>query len=250
MLCAIRKSDSAKVIACQEEKSQAPFACPACGDDVILKKGTKVIHHFAHKPPVTCLYGSGESEAHRRAKTEIFEAIKKSPQARDIELERILGTVRPDVSGFINNARVAIEVQISSLSLETIQYRTTEYAHKGICLLWISPWHEGLAEERYAPRLWEKWIHGLYFGHIYYWQSGVTEYKFDGYMIEVEARHWYDETGDEQSGGGYFRYSKRYRTPVQIRSLDLLTDFAPRRRRAWQTLPEALLFAPICERRG
>jgi type I site-specific restriction-modification system R (restriction) subunit len=39
-------------------------------------------------------------------------------------LERPLGTNRPDVSAHINGVPVAIEVQISSLSLETIAYRT------------------------------------------------------------------------------------------------------------------------------
>jgi competence protein CoiA len=189
MLCAIRKSDSTKVIACREEKRCAPFSCPECHQDLVLKKGTKVTHHFAHKPPVTCLYGSGESEAHRQAKMEIFETLQKSPLARKIELERSLGTVRPDVSGLINNVRVAIEVQISSLSLETIHHRTVEYARKGIYLLWVSPWHKGLDEERYAPRLWEKWIHGLYFGHVYYWRSATTVagYRFKEFTITVEA---------------------------------------------------------------
>ena len=44
---------------------------------------------------------------------------------------------------------------------------------EGICLLWVSPWRGG---------------------------ATVTDYRFDDYMIEVEA--WHDEYGDEHVSGG------------------------------------------------
>ena len=33
-------------------KSDAPFKCPMCGNETILRKGKVKVHHFAHKPPV------------------------------------------------------------------------------------------------------------------------------------------------------------------------------------------------------
>jgi competence protein CoiA len=253
MLCAQRQSDNVTVIASEASKVDVPFACPACKRIVILKKGTKVTHHYAHKPPVDCVYGTGESEAHRHAKMEIYEALRASPRTRDIRLERYLGTVRPDISGFINGVRVAIEMQISTLSLGTIHHRTVEYANKGINLLWLSPWQDKLNSGRYTPRIWEKWIHGLYFGHVYYWHNGavVWNYKLGKYTIEVPEREWYDGWHDDgdpilEYAGGYSYRSKRWRTPVKLGELNLLTDFSAQRRSAWNELPDALLFTGRC----
>jgi len=57
------------------------------------------------------------------------------------------------VSAYINGVPVAIEVQISSLSLETILQRTIAYARKGIYILWLLQWTPTLDSVRYVPRL-------------------------------------------------------------------------------------------------
>ena len=47
------------------------YKCPDCNKDVILKKGEKVIHHFAHRADTEpCNYYSGpnESQQHKAAK--------------------------------------------------------------------------------------------------------------------------------------------------------------------------------------
>jgi competence protein CoiA-like protein len=98
MLCAIRYSDNKKVLARDESKSNKPFFCPICSDEAILKKGTVKVHHFAHKPPVTCEYGRGETEKHRMCKMEVFEGLKEHRRFRQVELEKGMGTVRPDIS--------------------------------------------------------------------------------------------------------------------------------------------------------
>jgi competence protein CoiA len=103
---------------------------------------------------------------------EIFQALKNDPRVRDVALERPLGTNRPDVSAHINGVPVAIEVQISSLSIETIMQRTIQYAQKGIYVLWLLQWTPKLDAKRYTPRLWEKWIHAAYFGRVYLGEHG------------------------------------------------------------------------------
>lgn len=237
MLCATRKSDGSAAIAYSEPKSNAPFECPECNDEVILRKGTVRIHHFAHKPPVTCRYGAGETETHRRCKMEIYEALLQDSKVRKAALERSLKTVRPDVSAYINGVPVAIEVQISALSLETIIHRTTEYAQKGIYLLWLPQWTNDLEKEQYSPRVWERWVHATYFGRIYYWLKGlsVVSYNFAPHYTHVPENYWYGEGGEEMSAGGFDRISKRYRTPVRGKTLNLLTDFIRKERDAWQS---------------
>jgi competence protein CoiA len=160
MLCAKRKFTGEIVTAYLESKENAPFLCPDCDAEVVLKTGNLRINYFAHINPLACRYATGESEDHRQCKKQIYEALRRAPNVENVALERPLGSNRPDVSAYINGTPVAVEIQISSLSLETIQWRTTEYARKGIYVLWLLPWKPDLADKRYSPTRWEKWIHG------------------------------------------------------------------------------------------
>lgn len=248
MLCAKRKLTGEIVTAYFANKSQAPFSCPECGDPVILKTGKSRVNYFAHENPLACQLGRGESEAHENCKMQIFAALKQHPNVSNAALERPLGTNRPDVSATINGVPVAIEVQISSLSLDTITRRTIEYARKGIYVLWLLQWTPELNSPRYTPQLWEKWIHAAYFGRVYYWLEGlkVASYHFDPHFKSVPKKSWYSEDGKKMSGGGYSRRSKRYRRAVPSETYNLATDFVPKERYWWEgnglTVPDAKLF--------
>jgi competence protein CoiA len=137
MLSAKRKSDGQIVAAYFSSKRDAPFVCLDCDEEVILKTGRHRINHFAHANPIACRFAEGESEAHRRCKMEIYEALLREPGVTDAALERPLGSVRPDVSAHFNGVPVAIEVQISALSVETIMRRTIDYHQRGIYVLWL-----------------------------------------------------------------------------------------------------------------
>jgi competence protein CoiA len=256
MLCAKRKSDGETVNAYFESKPNGPFACLVCREEVILKTGRSRINHFAHANPIACKFAEGESDEHRRCKTEIFLALQKAPGASNVILERPLETVRPDVSAVINGVPVAIEVQISSLSLETITQRTIDYAQRGIYVLWLLQWTPELDAPRYTPRLWEKWIHAAYFGRVYYWIEGlkVVSYRFDSAFSSVRKTSWYSSKGKKMTTGGYSRRSKRYRTAVPGNILDLAQDFVPRKRFWWEgngiKVPDAKLFMERYEPAG
>jgi competence protein CoiA len=56
-------------------KSNAPFFCPECGDEVALKTGTTKVNYFAHKTPLACRFDENESNAHRQCKLEIYQAL-------------------------------------------------------------------------------------------------------------------------------------------------------------------------------
>ena len=79
---------------------------------------------------MACPCTENESEAHCRCKMQNSEALLRHAGVRNVALERALETVRADVSAEVNGLPVAIEGQISSLSLGTIAYRTMEYARK------------------------------------------------------------------------------------------------------------------------
>jgi competence protein CoiA len=178
----------------------------------------------------------------------IYDALLQAANVRKPGLERKLKTVRPDVRAYINNVPIAIEVQISALSLDTIIHRTIEYERHGVYLLWLPQWSPGLDDERYSPRVWERWVHAAYYGRVYYWLEGpwVLSYQFAPYNIYVEPTSWYGPGGEMKSAGGYERQSKRFRTPVRGKLLNLLTEFVPCDRDAWQSrdwmIPRAKLY--------
>ncbi len=78
------------VIAWEVTKTQGPFFCPECQEQVIVKKGSYKIHHFAHQPSSDCTYGTGESEEHRQAKYHIYEALRHHPDVTKLAIERPL----------------------------------------------------------------------------------------------------------------------------------------------------------------
>jgi competence protein CoiA len=252
MLTAIRKSDGTSVRAHTASRMEGPFLCPECRELVVLKRSEIRLTHFSHSKSSLCS-SAGETETHRRCKIEIYQALLKHPNATDVFLEKSLATARPDVSATVHGVHVAIEVQVSDLSMETIMRRTQEYATRGIYVLWLLQWTPYLDGPRYSPRLWEKWIHAAYFGRVYYWVKGLTvvPYHFEPHLKHVPARIWFTKTGQKVKVGGYGQRSKRYRSPVHRRPLNLVRDFGPRERDWWygpgsnRIVPKAKLFMEI-----
>ena len=248
MLLAKRKTTGEPITAYFALQHHGPFICPDCHEEVILKMGRQTVNHFAHANPIACKFAIGESDLHRRCKMEIFRALQTASAVRNVELERPIGMNRADVSAEIGGVPVAIEVQLSSLSLETIQERTIEYFREGAYVLWLLQWTPALDSPRYTPTLWEKWIHALYFGHAYYWLEGLTvaSYSFEPHFKTVPKRSWFSPDGRKMTAGGYSQKSKRHRTAVRGDTLNIATDFDPKLRYWWKgdafTLPDAKLF--------
>lgn len=228
-------------IAWETEKSQGPFYCPECKGELILKKGNVREHHFAHRPPIACQYGSGESEIHYRAKRELFTSLSAHPLCKKCELERRLGGVRPDISLYIKNHPVAIEIQRSSVLVEDIIKKAEAYDRLGIYLLYLFPesgpeiiWRENEQEYVCRPNQWEKFLHSMFFGRAYYWVEGlqVRPYHFSEFKIYVPSKWWYDEDGDEHSGGGYEKPSKVMKIPIDHPevTLNIVDDFCAKKR--------------------
>jgi competence protein CoiA len=248
MLTSKRVACGTLVNARDEQKKAGPWACPACSAVVILKKGEKKVHHFAHTPPVTCEYGSGESELHRRCKLEIFDRLAKHPNVTDLQLELGIGPIRPDIFFRYKGQAIGIEVQASALSTETIAYRTRSYAALGIQVLWLGVWSDALDTDKYAPRIWEKWLHAAYFGRVYYWRSGlgVVAVHYNDHMLWATESEWYNSAGEIETAGGYHYRSKRWRTPCRLeKPVDILLGMREVKRPEWSgdgvSVPRSLL---------
>ncbi len=255
MLTALSRNPERKVIAHCTEKSEGPFFCPECGDELLIRKGKIRVHHFAHIPPTNCIYGSGESQAHLKCKVEIFDALKNDSRIDKLELERRLDGVRPDISFRVDGCHyVAIEVQISDLSLDDIERRTKRYKELKVNVCWILQMNDEIWGERFAPRVWEKWAHLLYFGRVYYWTGGtkVIPAHFDEHMLEVPHTSWHVEGGEERTAGGYYRVSKKYKEARIHDPIDLIQDFDAVQRDRFSTskldVPAAWVWADQLEK--
>src|SRR5436305_10425199 len=222
MLTATREISGQKVAAWEVEREDAPFLCFCCRQTVRLRRGEIKAPHFAHVPPVTCEYGTGESETHRLCKIALYENLSRDPLVRKCEMERDLGTVRPDVSAYINDVPVALEVQLSNLTLEKIQYRTLEYARKGIYVLWLPIYTPALKQKLYSPRPWEMWLHATYFGKVYYWLEGLK-------VVPVHFRDYYYRARGRTKD---YRKLSRKKIPLGGETLLLTRDFIPLKREA------------------
>ena len=130
MLTRMHSRDEARVLAWAADRNDRPFHCPECRAQVILKQGAVRVHHFAHVPPVICQYGRGETESHRRCKQALYEGLRTSPGVAHVELEFPVGNQRADVVATIRGVRVAFEVQVSTLSLES------QAPHGRLCKQW------------------------------------------------------------------------------------------------------------------
>lgn len=218
MLRALDKSGTS-YLAWDAEKKNKPYSCPSCHKEVILRQGDIRIHHFAHKPPIDCVYGTGESELHYKIKKQLYEYLKLQSNCEKCEIERNLGTVRPDISLYIDKIPVAIEIQKSTIDIRIIKRRMIEYFNKKIYVIWIIPekspslqYHED--GDAHRAKEWEIYLHALNYGKLYFWQGDNTlkAYHFDSFEIHKKESEWYDEYGDFQTAGGYSYYAKRLKS--------------------------------------
>lgn len=241
--------DNKKIFAESAMKSDGPFYCPMCFSDVIVRKdkGSGKQDHFAHIARMSDLIGKGESELHKKCKEEICNSLSLQFPDGQWKVERLIeknertnfpGLV-PDISGRIirqlpdgtqERIPVVIEIQRSYLQIPTIFKRTTAYTSRNpkVYILWIIPLKEKLKQEAFRPRLFERYLHSMYFGRVYYWWPGlgsrVTPVHFGRTKRHIEAFTWLED-GQERSVGGYDKNYKTLKLPELLDPIEIGNDF-------------------------
>ncbi len=169
MLIAMDK-DGSRVLAAEARRGEA-YRCPACGAPVVYKQGRWVTAHYAHRPTVPCPYTSEpESAAHLAMKTQMYERFRAELWVRHCEVERIIGAYRTDVWLETAIGPVAIECQISSVTILELADKLTAYADAGVATLYLI--HHTLfaslsdGVEQRVPS-WVLALHALYRGRLY-----------------------------------------------------------------------------------
>ena len=220
MLVALKGSN--RIHASVAEKGHT-FHCPGCHTEVTLKKGAKVIHHFAHKPPVTCSWAVGETKAHLSAKNLFLEHLTNAGYKADVEYP--IGTQRADVHfQDTNGISYVIEIQHQPITPSEISRRTEGYFRAGAVVTWLplidiaklAPKAEqtatGYVIKRYTPKPFERWLHGFHFKEMWFVDPStgmLWKGTFSDEIISVPYSEWYVSGGDTESAGGYDRTSKR-----------------------------------------
>lgn len=197
-----------QVIARDVTKADGPFSCPDCQGEVILKKGVEKVHHFAHIRPFTCSNGVGESEEHRAAKQEVYDALFPAPEVGLLMIERVVKRpsykVRLDVSCKVRNRYLlTIELQYSKKRPNELSMRTELYTASEIYVLWLLPYPENLLEGViYATKQMERYMQALYFGTVYYWGGCdiIIPVHYHKYSLGSVYREWFDEKGQRKEG--------------------------------------------------
>ena len=245
MLTALSKTLQS-VPAWEAQKSDGPFICKKCRNEVILKKGKIRQHHFSHKVVSDCSFGRGESDIHYSTKRSIFEGLLREPLCSECELEKRVGDTIPDIFAVINKCKIAIEIQKSTLSLDDIIKRTQEHYKNHMNSLWIIPNIETInilddpMNGKYcAVKQWQNFIYMLYFNNLFIWSGDgchVQIVKFSQFTRYVHQSEYYDEYGSFCIGGGYNKRVKTKRSVTIIPDkLNIATDFIAKKRPLYKT---------------
>lgn len=217
-------------------KADGPFYCPTCFSDAVLRKCAQKVDHFAHKARLSPVLGPKEKKLHDACTSEICGLLQQHFPEGKWAVERLIPENKaygikalvPDISGRVGETRVAIEVQVSALTIPRIVQRTTDYAKRGIALVWIVPLYEPLGDIPFRPRLYERYLHSIFFGRTYYWWAGrgltVTPVHYGPASRHIEYREWIED-GEEQSAGGFSLAYKIIKTPIYGADISLHRDF-------------------------
>ena len=232
-----------RTVFCEDvTKKDGPFYCPRCRSTVIVRKCTEKEDHIAHKSRCSPVLTEKDQTLHTECKRTICNYLSQKYPSGNWEIERPiegrpekgLKRIVPDISGRIDNIPIAIEVQKTAYTLNKIKEKTEQYYKRRVYVLWIIPLKQDLGEDDFRPRLFEKYLHAMYYGRAYYWTPTkpnlILPVHFSYSCRYIEPTAFYDEEGEEQSFGGYYLAYKTIKKPNHNGFVDIATDFVHKER--------------------
>jgi len=174
---------------------------------------------------------------HQACKEEIRDALRiRFPEGK-WECERPIPAndakkipkLVPDVSGRIGEQRVVIEVQASYLTVPMIVKRASSYSARKCAILWIVPLTEDLGTQNFRPRLYERYLHSIYFGRTYYWLPGdgisLRPVHYGVAYRYIDESEWHEPAGELRQAGGYDKPYKIVKRPLYGDRVNIADDF-------------------------
>ncbi len=246
---ALRRLDNKTVHAEEVTKTDGPFYCSACLSEVIVRKCTEKVDHFAHLARQSPIIRRRDKRLHDECRDQILEYLKKHFPTGKWEKEReIPGNkekgfkkIIPDISGRINGVPIAIEVQASTYTINRIHEKIIEYQKRTpkVAVLYIIPLFKELGDEPFRPRLFEKYLHSIYYGKVYYWttdlRTSIIPIHFSPAKRWIQETTWFDTSiGEERTEGGFWLTYRTIKIPRAGNKLDITKDFEKIEREAFQ----------------
>jgi hypothetical protein len=117
------------------------FTCPDCQGAVILKQGTRVVPHYAHRPGSLCA-AVGESPAHLALKDQLWAAFKDQPWVSAVDLEVRVGGGAWQVDVMVTTKAgdyLALEAQVSAREETDVRAKIEAYQALGLSPLYVVP---------------------------------------------------------------------------------------------------------------
>jgi len=164
MLVAIYQNE--RVEASKADKKSSEYSCPVCKTDVILKKGSIVIPHFAHRPDANCMFGVGEGIEHLTTKLKMAEVFREA--GKKVEIEYIYKLrdkcMISDLSLIEDSGTTcAIEIVDSHDNMDHIKEKASFYKKLNVPCLWLPIIRKKVrtyftGQGRYRPTAFESWL--------------------------------------------------------------------------------------------
>ncbi|HRH02382.1 MAG TPA: competence protein CoiA family protein [Bacteroidia bacterium] len=259
---ALKKSNNSSVYANQVTKSDGPFYCPACLSEAIVRKCTEKVDHFAHSARQSPVI-KRNNKLHNKCRDEILQHLQMAfpdgkwaaERAIPSNTEKDYKQVIPDLSGRINNLPVAIEIQLSPYTVKRIADKAIQYQKRNpkVSVLYVIPLSEELGDVPFRPRLYEKFLHSMFYGRVYYWTpnsgSNLIPVHFSPAKRYIEPSSWFDiENKEERVEGGFWLTYRTVKEPSPGPMVDICTDFVSVLRKEFEpknlkkSIPECTLF--------
>lgn len=127
---------TATLIVATTAKRGASYFCPGCQAPVILKRGMKVVAHFAHQVKAPCqAFAEGETDAHLTGKWQLAAYCDPT----QVQLEPYLSAIeqRPDLLLTTPTRQIAIEYQCSPITIAQLDARNRGYRQLAIEPCWV-----------------------------------------------------------------------------------------------------------------
>lgn len=110
------------------------YFCPSCKQRVILKSGEIKLKHFAHLSNSECkTFSENESKDHLLQKINIANFLKMN---HEVKLEAVIPKINQRADVFVDK-NIAIEFQLSPISIPRLKDRNNGYKRKNIRVIWI-----------------------------------------------------------------------------------------------------------------
>lgn len=218
MLKALYTNNNIDILWWEANKSDKPFFCPGCKEEVILKQWIEKADHFAHKITSSCTYWEGETYEHMICKKTLYEELSKNTNITELQIDKIIWSLIPNISFVYKHKKVVIEILKSDYSGLKIIEKSMEYTDMNIYVLWLVTYNDWLNEDTYNRSQMEKVLHQIYGWRVLYWTD----------WLNILPIHFEDEYRDIPSTDWWWWYSKAYinkKNPLPWEKINLVNDF-------------------------